>query len=83
MGASPECDGTDAYRDGEDVLDGRRGPRECCGRGVGRDAPYRLVEQISETLSRFGVRHGVIAGGRKALLAENVRVASIQTLSDV
>lgn len=40
-----------------------------------------LVEQISETLSRFGVRHGVIAGGRKALLAENVRVASIQTLS--
>lgn len=40
-----------------------------------------LVEQISETLSRFGVRHGVIAGGQKALLAENVRVASIQTLS--
>ena len=29
-----------------------------------------LVEQISETLSRFGVRHGVIAGGQKALLAE-------------
>lgn len=40
-----------------------------------------LVEQISETLSRFGVRHGVIAGGRKAWSAENVRVASIQTLS--
>lgn len=81
VGRKPERDGADAYGDGKDVPDGCRGSRECCGRGVGRDAPDRLVEQISETLSRFGVRHGVIAGGRKALLAENVRVASIQTLS--
>ena len=58
VGRDQERDGTDAYRDREDVLDGCRGPRECCGRGVGRDAPDRLVEQISETLSRFGVRHG-------------------------
>ena len=40
-----------------------------------------LVEQIAETLRRFGVQHGVIAGGKKRVSADRVQVASIQTLN--
>ena len=42
VGREQERDGADAYGDGKDVPDGRRGSRECCGRGVGRDAPDRI-----------------------------------------
>lgn len=40
-----------------------------------------LVEQIAETLRRFGVQHGVIAGGKKRVSADRVQVTSIQTLN--
>lgn len=39
-----------------------------------------LLDQISATLSRFGIAHGIIQGSRKQLLWKRVQVASIMSL---
>ena len=39
-----------------------------------------LIDQCSDKLFRFGVHHGIIMAGRRLDLAEQVQVASIQTL---
>ncbi len=39
-----------------------------------------LIEQISESLAKYKIQHGVIAGGVKRDLLQQVQVASIQTL---
>lgn len=40
-----------------------------------------LIEQISENLEKYKVRHGIIAGGKERNLSPQVQVASIQTLT--
>lgn len=40
-----------------------------------------LIEQISESLDRYKVPHGVIAGGKERNLRHQVQVASIQTIT--
>ncbi|MBR6046815.1 MAG: DEAD/DEAH box helicase family protein, partial [Bacteroidaceae bacterium] len=40
-----------------------------------------LIEQISRTLDRFGIEHGLIVSGKPADETKPVQVASIQTLS--
>lgn len=40
-----------------------------------------LIEQISESLSKYYVSHGIIAGGKERNLRPNVQVASIQTIT--
>lgn len=40
-----------------------------------------LIEQISESLDKYKVTHGVIAGGKERDLSEQVQVASIQTIT--
>ena len=40
-----------------------------------------LIEQISKTLDKFGIEHGVILSGKKIDYSKRVQVASIQTLS--
>ena len=40
-----------------------------------------LIEQISESLGKYKVTHGVIAGGKERSLRAQVQVASIQTLT--
>src|SRR4051812_15551232 len=39
-----------------------------------------LIEQTSQKLSAFGVRHGIIMPGYPVRLYERVQVASVQTL---
>lgn len=39
-----------------------------------------LLDQISATLSRFGIAHGIIQGSREQLLWKRVQVASIMSL---
>lgn len=40
-----------------------------------------LIEQISESLDRYNVAHGVIAGGKERNLRPQVQIASIQTIT--
>ena len=40
-----------------------------------------LIEQISETLDKYKVNHGIIAGGKERNLRPLVQVASIQTIT--
>ncbi len=40
-----------------------------------------LIEQISESLDRYKVAHGIIAGGKARHLSHAVQVASIQTIT--
>ena len=40
-----------------------------------------LIEQISESLDRYKVTHGLIAGGKERNLRPQVQVASIQTIT--
>ena len=40
-----------------------------------------LIEQISRTLDRFGIEHGLIVSGKPIDETKQVQVASIQTLS--
>lgn len=40
-----------------------------------------LIEQISESLSKYYVNHGIIAGGKERNLRPDVQVASIQTIT--
>ena len=40
-----------------------------------------LIDQCSDKLWRFGVRHGIIMAGRRLDLVERVQVASVQTLT--
>ena len=40
-----------------------------------------LIEQISKTLEKFGIEHGIILSGKKIDYSKRVQVASIQTLS--
>ena len=40
-----------------------------------------LIEQISESLDKYKVPHGIIAGGKQRNLVPNVQVASIQTIT--
>lgn len=40
-----------------------------------------LIEQISESLDKYKVSHGVIAGGKSRNLIPDVQVASIQTIT--
>lgn len=40
-----------------------------------------LIEQISESLNKYKVSHGVIAGGKERNLRPQVQVASIQTIT--
>lgn len=40
-----------------------------------------LIEQISESLDKYKVSHGIIAGGRERNLLPQVQVASIQTIT--
>lgn len=40
-----------------------------------------LIEQISESLDKYKVSHGIIAGGKDRDLSHQVQVASIQTLT--
>lgn len=40
-----------------------------------------LIEQISESLDKYKVPHGIIAGGKPRNLIPNVQVASIQTIT--
>lgn len=40
-----------------------------------------LIEQISESLSKYRIPHGVIAGGKERDLRQHVQVASIQTIT--
>ena len=40
-----------------------------------------LIEQISESLDKYRVAHGVIAGGKERDLDQQVQVASIQTIT--
>ncbi|MBP5525338.1 MAG: DEAD/DEAH box helicase [Paludibacteraceae bacterium] len=40
-----------------------------------------LIEQISESLTKYSIPHGIIAGGKERDLRNNVLVASIQTLT--
>jgi superfamily II DNA or RNA helicase len=42
-----------------------------------------LIEQISKTLDKFGIEHGVILSGKKIDYSKRVQVASIQTLSRI
>ena len=39
-----------------------------------------LIDQASDKLSSFGIRHGIIQGDRTAGIKEPVQVASVQTL---
>ena len=40
-----------------------------------------LIEQISESLDKYKVTHGIIAGGKERDLTQQVQVASIQTIT--
>ena len=40
-----------------------------------------LIEQISESLNRYKVSHGIIAGGHERNIQAQVQVASIQTIT--
>lgn len=40
-----------------------------------------LIEQISESLLKYRIPHGIIAGGKDRDLRQNVQVASIQTIT--
>lgn len=40
-----------------------------------------LIEQISESLDKYRVTHGIIAGGKERDLTQQVQVASIQTIT--
>ena len=40
-----------------------------------------LIGQISQTLERFGIAHGLIVSGKEVDLSQKVQVASIQTLA--
>lgn len=40
-----------------------------------------LIEQISESLAKYRIPHGVIAGGKERDLRQHVQVASIQTIT--
>lgn len=40
-----------------------------------------LIDQISESLDRYKISHGIIAGGRERDLRKYVQVASIQTIT--
>ena len=40
-----------------------------------------LIEQISQTLDRFGIEHGLIVSGKPVDETKQVQVASIQTLT--
>lgn len=40
-----------------------------------------LIEQISESLTKYRVTHGIIAGGKERNLSPQVQVASIQTIT--
>ena len=40
-----------------------------------------LIEQISESLKKYKVNHGIIAGGKDRNLRPEVQVASIQTIT--
>lgn len=40
-----------------------------------------LIEQISENLGKYGITHGIIAGGKERDLSLPVQVASIQTIT--
>lgn len=40
-----------------------------------------LIEQISESLDKYNVAHGVIAGGKERNLRPQVQIASIQTIT--
>lgn len=40
-----------------------------------------LIEQISESLDKYKVSHGIIAGGKERNLRPQVQVASIQTIT--
>lgn len=40
-----------------------------------------LIEQISENLDKYGIVHGIIAGGKERDLSLPVQVASIQTIT--
>lgn len=40
-----------------------------------------LIEQISDNLDKYGIAHGIIAGGKKRDLSEPIQIASIQTIT--
>lgn len=40
-----------------------------------------LIQQTSDKLNRFGVRHGIIMAGERPALQHSVQVASVQTLA--
>ena len=40
-----------------------------------------LIDQISESLDKYNVAHGVIAGGKERNLRPQVQIASIQTIT--
>jgi superfamily II DNA or RNA helicase len=40
-----------------------------------------LIEQISKTLTEFGIEHGVIVSGKETDETKRVQVASVQTLA--
>ena len=40
-----------------------------------------LIEQISESLERYKIAHGIIAGGKERDLTKPIQVASIQTIT--
>ena len=40
-----------------------------------------LIEQISENLDKYGITHGIIAGGKTRDLTKPIQVASIQTIT--
>lgn len=40
-----------------------------------------LIEQISENLEKYGIAHGIIAGGKERNMSLSVQVASIQTIT--
>ena len=40
-----------------------------------------LIEQISESLERYKISHGIIAGGKERDLTKPIQVASIQTIT--
>ena len=63
--------------------DARKGTgSDCQGSGVLVVAHRReLIEQISQTLDRFGIEHGLIVSGKEIDSGKKVQVASIQTLA--
>ena len=40
-----------------------------------------LIEQISESLDKYKISHGIIAGGKERDLTKSIQVASIQTIT--